>query len=77
MPHKKLRHELYNLDEDPGEADDVYGQNVQLAARLEEKITEIVTRGRTTRGLPQPNDTGYWDDLAWMNEGQYDRLATK
>lgn len=77
LPHKNLRHELYNLEKDPGEERNVYGQNVKLAARLEQKITEIVCRGRTTRGLPQPNDTGYWDDLAWLNAEQYERLAVK
>lgn len=77
MPHKKLRHELYNLEKDPGEENNVYGQNVKLAARLEQKITEIVTRGRSTRGIPQANDSGYWDDLAWLNEGQYDRLVVE
>lgn len=77
LPHKGERHELYNLEKDPGESRNVYGQNLTLAARLEEKITEIVCRGRTTRGLPQPNDTGYWKDLAWLNKEMYDREVDK
>jgi len=33
---------------------------------LTEKITEIVEKGRTTVGEKQPNDTGWWADLAWI-----------
>ena len=77
MPHKNLKHELYNLEKDPGEETNVYGKNVKIATRLEKRISEIVCGGRTTDGAPQPNDTGYWEDLAWLNEGQYNRLAPK
>ena len=77
MPHKNFKHELYNLEKDPGEETNVYGKNVKLAIRLEQRISEIVCRGRTTDGVPQLNDTGHWDDLAWLNEGQYNRLTPK
>jgi len=33
---------------------------------LTERITAIVQKGRTTPGADQANDTGWWDDLAWI-----------
>jgi len=77
MPHGGLGHELYNLKKDPGEERNVYAKNLAIANELERKITEIICRGRTTRGLPQPNDTGYWDDLSWITEVQYNRLSAR
>jgi len=77
MPHEKLSYELYNLARDPGEGSNVYASNPEVAKRLEKKITEIVCRGRTTKGRPQPNDTGYWDDLAWITEEEYEKIAVK
>ncbi len=77
MPHGDLGHELYNLKRDPGEERNVYAKNLTIANDLERKITEIICRGRTTRGLPQPNDTGYWNDLSWITEVQYNRLSVR
>jgi arylsulfatase A len=77
MPHGNESHELYNLKRDPGEERNVYAKNLAIANDLERKITEIVCRGRTTRGLPQPNDTGYWDDLSWITPVQYNRLSVR
>ncbi len=75
MPHKNLKRELYDLENDPGEENNVYAKNAEIAANLERKITEIVTRGRTTPGAKQPNDTGYWNDLAWLSEDEYKQLT--
>ena len=77
MPHEKLGYELYNLARDPGEESNVFNGNPEIAKRLEKKITQIVCRGRTTKGRPQSNDTGYWDDLAWLTEAEYNKSATK
>jgi arylsulfatase A len=77
MPHEKLGYELYNLARDPGEESNVFDGNPEIAKRLEKKITQIVCRGRTTKGRPQSNDTGYWDDLAWLTEAEYNKSATK
>ena len=77
MPHKKLKHELYDLAKDPGEETNVFEANPEIAAKLEQKITKIVTLGRTTPGTPQSNDTGYWGDLSWIDEQSYDAHHTK
>ncbi len=77
MPHEKLSYELYNLASDPGEDSNVYASNPEIAKRLEKKITQIVCRGRTTKGRPQPNDTGYWDDLKWLTKADYEKLAVR
>ena len=66
MEHGKERRELYDLTADPGEKNDVIAQHPDVATRLTERITAIVRNGRTTPGADQPNDTGWWDDLAWM-----------
>lgn len=66
MEHGKNVRELYDLDADPGEKNDVIAQHADIAARLAERITAIVQKGRTTPGADQVNDTGWWDDLAWI-----------
>lgn len=71
MPHRKLGAELYDLATDPGETTNVIDQQPLIALELQTKITEIVRNGRTTSGAPQSNDTGYWDDLKWMSDQEY------
>ncbi len=71
MPHKKLSFELYNLKSDPGEEDNVYQSNPELAKKLERRITRIVREGRSTPGKAQTNDTGWWDDLTWTEEEEW------
>lgn len=66
MEHGKASRELYDLGADPGEKNDVIAQHADIAATLTEKITAIVQKGRTTPGADQANDTGWWDDLAWI-----------
>ncbi|MDP0491877.1 MAG: arylsulfatase [Verrucomicrobiota bacterium JB023] len=71
MPHEGSGYELYHLASDPTESQNVYGANARLAALLEDKITEIVTSGRTTPGEAVGNDTGWWDDLEWIEAVDY------
>lgn len=71
LPHRKRKRELYQLALDPGEQNDVLLENPAIAQRLENKITEIVCQGRSTPGLRQSNDTGYWKDLNWIKPEQY------
>lgn len=72
MPHRQAKSELYNLKSDPSESIDLHGQQADIAGQLQSVITGIVCRGRTTQGPVQPNDTGYWDDLTWITEAEYD-----
>ncbi len=66
MPHRNEPRELYNLAEDPGERQNLFGQHAEIEKRLEEKITLIVQNGRTTPGQPQSNDVPWWSDLTWI-----------
>jgi arylsulfatase A len=66
MEHANARRELYDLDADPGERTNIIAQHADIASRLTERITAIVQKGRTTPGADQANDTGWWDDLAWI-----------
>ncbi len=68
---RKHADELYNLTEDPAETANVAREHPQIVASLTQRITEIVTRGRTTPGKPQANDTDYWEDLHWLTPAQY------
>lgn len=71
MPEKRLQRELYNLNDDPGETADVIELHPMIAERLEAEITKIVQDGRSTPGIPQPNDTPAWDDLTWMAQDEF------
>ena len=68
FPHKKDPMELYNLATDPREENNVIKDHPEIAKALEKKITQGVRNGRTTPGPAQPNDTGWWKDLVWMDE---------
>ena len=66
METRKEGRELYNLANDPGESRNVLKQHPKIATELTRKITEIVTRGRTTAGPAVANDTPWWPDLTWI-----------
>ncbi len=66
MPHRDQLRELYNLAEDPGERQNLFGRHPEIEKRLENGITLIVQNGRTTPGQPQSNDVPWWPDLTWM-----------
>ena len=74
LPHKKSKTELYHLGDNPKETDNVLGENSAIAKRLKDQLTKIVVQGRTSSGPPQPNDTGYWEDLTWITPEAYDEL---
>ena len=63
--------ELYDLAEDPAEENNVAVAHPDRVQALTSQINRIITRGRTTTGPAQANDTGYWPDLAWLTEQQY------
>lgn len=71
MPYRQSKAELYNLADDPAESEDVIADHPEIARALEQSITEIVCRGRTTPGAAQDNDTGYWQDLKWISPEEY------
>lgn len=74
MPHGGAKIELYNLEKDPAEENNVAAKYPEHVESLKKKITNIALDGRTTEGKSQKNDTGYWKDLTWITEGQYDAV---
>ena len=63
---RAAKRELYDLEADPGEKENVIEANRDVAKILTAKITEIVKSGRSSPGKPVPNDTDLWPDLVWM-----------
>ena len=61
--------QLYNLKEDPGEINNLYGQHPKIEHELIFLFKEAVQKGRTTNGIPQKNfrthfSTKKWEPLA-------------
>ena len=63
---KSDKRELYHLAADPSEENDLLAENKAIANDLLDKLTEIVKSGRSTPGEPVPNDTGWWENLVWI-----------
>lgn len=59
-------YELYNMEEDPGETNNLYFEHPEIVERLTQKITSIVKNGRSTTGEPQPYIKEDWEQLTWM-----------
>ena len=77
LPLGKAKMELYDLSTDPSEINNISAQHPELVDQLKKKATDIVVNGRTTKGSVQRNDTGYWDDLTWITEVDYDARQTR
>ena len=77
LPHKKEKTELFHLGNDPKETQNLLDENTSIAKRLKDQLTQIVVNGRTTDGLPQPNDTGHWSDLTWITPEAYSEMTTR
>jgi arylsulfatase A len=71
LPHGKNTVELYNLASDPAEEHNVAAMHSELIVGLQKKATNIVLNGRSTPGVVQANDTGYWPDLTWIKKANY------
>ena len=71
LPYKSSQAELYQLDDDPGESNDLAQQHPDRVTTLMKRATDIVLNGRTTPGVAQANDTGYWDHLGWISARDY------
>jgi len=68
---KSKKRELYDLSVDPSETKNIFDLNPEIAKQLEAALTRIVINGRSTAGKPVSNDTGYWNDLYWIDEDEY------
>ncbi|MHA6481356.1 sulfatase family protein [Paenibacillus sp. strain BS8-2] len=59
--------QLYQLDQDIGERDNVYALYPDVVQHLRELLKAYVASGRSTPGSPQQNDgSEHWDELHWM-----------
>jgi arylsulfatase A-like enzyme len=64
--------QLYNIEKDPKEHNNLYEKRPEVAERLKKKLIRQVNRGRSTPGAPQLNDGGYWKQLnKFMSKDQY------
>lgn len=70
-------YELYNLQDDRAESQNVAEQNPELVEQLTKKITQIVVKGRTTPGEAQVNEGSYWKELGWISENDYEANALR
>lgn len=59
-------YELYNIDEDPGEENNLYFEHPEIVEKLKAEITKIIAEGRTTEGAPQDFVKENWPQLTWM-----------
>ena len=68
MESGKKKRELYDIESDPRERKNVIDQHPDVSKQLLEMLTQVVRSGRSTEGEPQPNDTGWWKNLTWMEK---------
>lgn len=59
-------YELYNLEEDSGETNNLYYKHPKVVSRLKQKITEIIANGRSTPGEAQDFVRDNWNQINWM-----------
>lgn len=63
--------QLYNLQSDPGETDNLYEQQPEVAQRLLAQLTSDVNRGRSTEGEESQNDLS--KIILWKSEPKKER----
>jgi len=57
--------QLYNLENDPAEVNNVYKTNQDVVSELKEIMIQYVQTGRSRPGLPQANDAPLYGDKDW------------
>ena len=78
LPSEKYpRTELYDLASDKAEKTNLAEQHSDKVKALTKQLNKIIASGRTTPGQAQPNDTGYWKQLAWIKEQKYKTLVKR
>nr|WKN34558.1 arylsulfatase [Tunicatimonas sp. TK19036] len=63
-------YELYNLEEDPGETENLYFEHSEVVELLKSELTQIIETGRSTPGKPQSYVSENWPQLTWMNHNK-------
>lgn len=64
----EVPYELYNIETDPGEIHNVYGQHPDMVKKLVERITAIIENGRSTLGEPQDFVKDHWKQVTWISD---------
>ena len=62
-------YQLYVLTTDPAEKNNVAAVHSDVVQRLGKRMRQLIERGRTTAGAPQPYDTTTpWPHIAWFKD---------
>lgn len=64
--HRREKRELFRLDLDPSEQNSILAEHPDIEAKMLKDLRRIVKSGRSTPGVAAGNDTGWWDQLIWM-----------
>ncbi|MEM1223632.1 MAG: arylsulfatase [Verrucomicrobiota bacterium] len=62
------RFQLYNLEDDIGEKDNLHFENKEIVEEMTRLLTRYIENGRSSLGLPQKNEepSEDWSQLWWM-----------
>lgn len=64
--------QLYDLEKDPGETQNLYLTYPEIAGNMQALVTKYIKEGRSTPGATQKNDGVYpWKQLWWMAESSF------
>ena len=63
---KSEQRELYDLNADREEKQNLLKQHPEVEKKLLEKLNQIILKGATRPDVHSQNDTPPWDDLGWM-----------
>lgn len=77
LPGKSQAAELYDLSSDLEETTNLADVHPKIVQELTQRMNAIVLNGRTTPGIPQSNDTGYWKDLTWIDPSVYEQAQAQ
>ncbi len=59
--------QLYDVTLDPGEQRNLFAERLDVVSELTDRLSEIVTNGRSTPGPPTANDgPSWWPQLPWL-----------
>ncbi|NND96943.1 MAG: arylsulfatase [Pirellulaceae bacterium] len=75
VPKDAPKAQLYDLESDPGEMNNLYQQESELAAKLLQQLTADVVNGRSTAGPQSENDVATID--LWKSEGETTKAQKK
>ena len=57
--------QLYNLDKDPGEKDNLFGKYPEISNNLKQLLISYIENGRSTPGEKQQNESEGYGPKSW------------